>query len=164
LECQSYPGGTAYDLSAVAVFIPYGLNPYCVQAVNVCLSLSPLFSTCHRLDTSSAGGVRCLVHAACLLEMPAEAEAPTGLSFLLSTSPFSRANWIWHIVPLPTHCVCCACRVVPSWPGPSDASAGCFVQCNSSHVMSRCVGLPARASGLIALLCTVRVSSNSCSS
>jgi len=31
----------------------------------------------YRLDVFSAGGVRCLVHIACLWEMPAEAEATT---------------------------------------------------------------------------------------
>lgn len=36
---------------------------------------------------------------------------------------------------------------------PRGARAGCFVRCDSSHLMSLCVGLPARAGGLVSLLC-----------
>lgn len=56
-----------------------------------------------------------------------------------------------------TRSVCYACRVVRSWSSPSDARAGHFVRCDSSHVMSQCIGIPARAGGLIALLCILCV-------
>jgi hypothetical protein len=46
------------------------------------LCFPPLPSPCHRLDTSSAGGVRCLVHVASFWGMPAEAEAPSRAQFL----------------------------------------------------------------------------------
>jgi hypothetical protein len=75
-----------------------------------------------------------------------------GLSFLLSTS-FPLAHEVkearFHF--LLTHSVCCACHVVSGWSSPSGACAGCFVRCDSSHVMSSCIGLSARACGLIAL-------------
>lgn len=108
--------------------VPFAIQPssrrhgFCAQCPPTCLSwwsqlltlvtplyLAPLFSTYHRLDTSSTGGVRRLSE----------------------------------------------CRVVPSRLSSSGARAGCLVRCDSCHVMSCCIGLSARACGLIALQCTL---------
>jgi hypothetical protein len=78
------------------------------------------------------------------------------LSFLLSASfllAYEVQEARFHF--LLTHSVCCACRAVSGWSSPSGARAGCSVRCDSCHVVSWCIGLFARACGLIALQCTL---------
>jgi hypothetical protein len=96
----------------------------------------------------------CLPTGKCLPEL----RHLPGLSFLLSASfPLACEVQEARFHFLLTHSVCCACRVVSGWSSLSGARAGCFVRCDSYHVMSRCIGLSARACGLIALQCTLCV-------
>lgn len=69
----------------------------------------------------------------------------------------------WHRFLL-TRTVCCPCRVVPSWPSPSGARAGCLVRCDSSRVMSRCFGLPHELAGSSRFCAICTCSPNFCSS
>ena len=97
---------------------------------------------------------RCLPPGKCL---PKLRHLP-GLSFLLSAS-FPLAYEVQEARShfLLTHSVCRACRIVSGWSSPSGARAGCFVQCDSCLVMSWCIGLSARACGLVAPQCTLCV-------
>jgi hypothetical protein len=68
-----------------------GRRNYCPSPIPLCLS--PLLSTCHRLDVSRAGNVCCIFHAACLLE-DACRDSGTNLGHVFAHVPrFSRAKY-----------------------------------------------------------------------
>lgn len=121
---------------------------------------SPLFSVIplsfprYRLDDSVDGGVRCLVHTYPFWGLPVETgdEPQRDESFAVRLLALLRRVKsglcsrlradAWRLLCLSSY---------SSWSSPSNARAVYLVRCNSSQFMSLCIGLLARAGGLIAL-------------
>jgi hypothetical protein len=141
--------------------VPSYLLILVVATADLHLLSLPHFSTLHVLQARHLQCWWCTLSYPCCLppgnRLPELRHSP-GLSFLLSASfPLAYEVQEARFHFLLTHSVCYACRVVSGWSSPSGARAGCFVRCDSCHVMSWCIGLSARACGLMALQCTLCV-------
>ena len=148
-----HQGATAFGLDALLLVLACGPNYW---PSSPALFIIPLSFSYHRLDASFAGGVRCLVHTNPFWGLPVETggEPQRDESFAVRLLALLRrvksglcsrlcAN-AWRLLCLSSY---------SSWSSLSNARAVYLVRCDSSQFMSLCIGLLARAGGLIELLC-----------
>jgi len=115
------------------------------------LSVVPLSFSCSRLD-SVDGGVRCLAYTSSFWDLPVETGNESRSTVFIAVRPSEDRSGLclrlcadaWRPLRF---------SLSSSWSSSSNARAVCLVQRDSSQSMSLCIVIPARASGLIALLC-----------
>jgi len=148
-----HQGARAFGLNALLLVLAGGRNHWPSSSI---LSVVPLSFSCYTLDDSVDGGVRCLVYTKSFWGLPVETgdEPQRDESFAVRLLALLRrvksglcsrlCADAWRLLCLSSY---------SSWSSPSKARAVYLVRCDSSQFMSLCIGLLARAGGLIALLC-----------